>query len=288
MKPALIRRLHKNFEDYVHVQEGVEFWFARDLQNLLGYTEWRNFTKVIEKAKESCQTSNYAISDHFVDVNKMVPLGSGSERELEDILLTRYACYLIAQNGDPRKEEIAFAQSYFAVQTRKQEIIEDHIRLAERLKARKQLKDSEKELSRNIYERGVDESGFARIRSKGDMALFGGHTTQMMKKRLEIAENRPLADFLPTVTITAKNLATEITNFNVTKEDMQGEDPITVEHVQNNQDIRDLLLKRGIRPETLAPEEDLIKLERRVKLQEKQIPKRAGKITSELIDIPEE
>ena len=193
MKPALIRRLHKNFEDYVHVQEGVEFWFARDLQGLLGYSEWRNFTKVIEKAKESCQTSNIAISDHFVDVNKMVSLGSGSERELEDILLTRYACYLIAQNGDPRKEEIAFAQSYFAVQTRKQEIIEDHIRLAERLKARKQLKDSEKELSRNIYERGVDESGFARIRSKGDMALFGGHTTHMMKKRLEIADNRPLA-----------------------------------------------------------------------------------------------
>jgi len=287
MKPALVRRLHKNFEDYVHVQEDVEFWLARDLQKLLGYTEWRNFTKIIEKAKESCQISNNAISDHFVDVNKMVSLGSGSERELGDILLTRYACYLIAQNGDPRKEEIAFAQSYFAVQTRKQEIIEDRIRLAERLKARKQLKDSEKELSRNIYERGVDESGFARIRSKGDVALFGGHTTHMMKKRLDVAENRPLADFLPTVTITAKNLATEITNFNVTKEDMQGEDPITNEHVQNNQDIRNLLLKRGIRPEALAPEEDLTKLERRVKSQEKQIAKRAGKIPSDLIDTPD-
>jgi DNA-damage-inducible protein D len=287
MKPALIRRLHKNFEDYVHVQEGVEFWFARDLQSLLGYTEWRNFLKVIEKARESCKNANNPILNHFVDVNKSIPVPKGGKRDIEDILLTRYACYLIAQNGDSRKEEIAFAQSYFAVQTRKQEIIEDHIRLAERLKARKQLKDSEKELSRNIYERGVDESGFARIRSKGDMALFGGHTTQMMKKRLEIAENRPLADFLPTVTITAKNLATEITNFNVTKEDMQGEDPITVEHVQNNQDIRDLLLKRGIRPEALAPEEDLIKLERRVKSQEKQIAKHAGKITSELIDTTE-
>jgi DNA-damage-inducible protein D len=284
MKPAIIRRLHKNFEDYVHVQDGVEFWFARDLQKLLGYDEWRNFLKVIEKARESCETSGNIVPDHFVEANKMVSLGSGAERKIEDLLLTRYACYLIAQNGDPRKEEIAFAQSYFAVQTRKQEIIEDHIRLAERLKARKHLKDSEKELSRNIYERGVDESGFARIRSKGDMSLFGGHTTIAMKNRLEIPENRPLADFLPTVTISAKNLATEITNFNVTKEDMQGEDSITVEHVQNNQDVRELLLKRGIRPETLPPEEDLIKLERQVKSQEKKIAGRTGTISPQLRD----
>ena len=287
MKPALIRRLCKNFEDFVHVQDGVEFWFARDVQYLLGYTEWRNFLKVVEKARESCKTANNPILDHFVDANKSIPVPKGGEKLIEDILLTRYACYLIAQNGDPRKEEIAFAQSYFAVQTRRQEIIEEHIHLAERLKARKQLKDSEKELSRNIYERGVDESGFARIRSKGDMALFGGHTTQMMKKRLDIAESRPLADFLPTVTITAKNLAMEITNFNVTKEDMDGEDPITAEHVQNNQDIRDLLLKRGIRPETLDPEEDLVKLERRVKSQERQIAKHAGKITPDVSDPPQ-
>ena len=172
MKPAIIQRLHKNFEDYVNMQDGVEFWFARDLQKLLGYTQWRNLQNVIEKAKESCKNSNHEVSDHFADVSKMAVLGLGTERVVEDIKLTRYACYLIAQNGDPRKEEIAFAQSYFAVQTRKQEIIEDHIRLAERLKARKHLKDSEKELSRNIYERGVDESGFARIRSKGDMALW--------------------------------------------------------------------------------------------------------------------
>ena len=280
MKPASIQRLHKNFEDNVHVQEGVEFWFARDLQKLLGYTQWRNLLNVIEKAKESCKNSNHEISDHFADVSKMVVIGSGTERSVEDVKLTRYACYLIAQNGDPRKEEIAFAQSYFAVQTRKQEIIEDHIRLSERLKARKHLKDSEKELSRNIYERGVDESGFARIRSKGDEALFGGHSTIAMKERLEVPQSRPLADFLPTVTITAKNLATEITNFNVSKEDMQGEDLITTEHVQNNQDVRDLLLKRGIRPEALPPEEDLVKLERRVKSHEKTIAGRSGKITS--------
>ena len=190
MRSEIVRRLHKNFEDFVHVKDGVEFWFARDLQNLLGYTQWRNFLNAVEKAQESCKNSNHAISDHFAGVSKSIPVPKGGERAIDDIMLTRYACYLIAQNGDPRKEEIAFAQSYFAVQTRKQEIIEDHIRLAERLKARKQLKDSEKELSRNIYERGVDESGFARIRSKGDMALFGGHTTHMMKKRLEIAENR--------------------------------------------------------------------------------------------------
>jgi DNA-damage-inducible protein D len=166
MRSGIIKRLHKNFEDYVHVQDNVEFWFARDLQNLLGYTEWRNFLKVIEKARESCKTSNHAILDHFVDFNKSIPVPKGGVREIEDIMLTRYACYLIAQNGDPGKEEIAFAQSYFAVQTRKQEIIEEHIRLSERLKARKKLKESETVLSRNIYERGVDESGFARIRRR--------------------------------------------------------------------------------------------------------------------------
>jgi len=280
MRSGIVERLHKNFEDYVHVQDNVEFWFARDLQNLLGYSEWRNFLKVIEKARESCKTSNHAILDHFVDVNKSIPVPKGGTREIRDIILTRYACYLIAQNGDPRKEEIAFAQSYFAVQTRKQEIIEEHILLSERLKARKRLKDSEAELSRNIYERGVDESGFARIRSKGDMALFGGYTTHAMKDRMKIPENRPLADFLPAVTITAKNLATEITNYTVTKEDLHGEDPITDEHVRNNQDVRDLLTKRGIRPETLPSEEDLKKLERRVRKQERHLPGEAGKINS--------
>jgi len=279
MRSEIVRRLHKNFEDYVHVKDGVEFWFARDLQALLGYTEWRNFLKVIEKAQESCKNSNHPILDHFVDVNKSMPVPKGGVREIADIMLTRYACYLIAQNGDPRKEEIAFAQSYFAVQTRKQEIIEEHILLAERLTARKQLRDSETELSGNIYERGVDESGFARIRSKGDKALFGGFTTRDMKRRMEVPEKRPLADFLPTVTITAKNLATEITNFNVVKRDLQGEEPITDEHVQNNEDIRDLLVKRGIKPESLPPEEDLLKLERRVKSSEKRLAAKAGRIS---------
>jgi DNA-damage-inducible protein D len=280
MKHDSIRRLHKHFEDYVHEQDSVEFWFARNLQDLLGYTEWRNFVKVIEKARESCKNSDHAVPDHFVDVNKMVSLGSGSEREIEDILLTRYACYLVAQNGDPRKEEIAFAQSYFAVQTRKQEIIEEHIRLAERLTARNRLRESEAELSRHIYERGVDETGFARIRSKGDMALFGGHTTSVMKERLNVPHRQPLADFLPAVTITAKNLAAEITNFNVVKDDLHGEEPITGEHVQNNQDVRDLLVKRGILPESLPPDEDLQKLERRVRSPEHRIADQSGKIST--------
>ena len=279
MRSEIVRRLHKNFEDYVHVKDGVEFWYARDLQILLNYTQWRNFLNVIEKAQESCKNSNHAILDHFAGVSKSIPVPKGGEREIDDIMLTRYACYLIAQNGDPRKEEIAFAQSYFAVQTRKQEIIEEHILLAERLRARKQLRDSETELSRNIYERGVDESGFARIRSKGDKALFGGFTTREMKQRMDVPENRPLADFLPTVTITAKNLATEITNFNVEKRDLRGEEPITEEHVQNNQDIRDVLVKRGIRPEALPPEEDLLKLERRVKSSEKILAKKGGGIS---------
>lgn len=214
MSVDMISRLHPRFEEMVHVQEGVEFWYARDLQVLLGYSEWRNFLSVIEKAREACRSSKYPEKDHFVDVNKMVPLGSGSKRQIEDIKCTRYACYLIAQNGDPRKEEMAFAQSYFAVQTRKQELIEEHIRLSERLHARKKLTESETELSRNLYERGVTDTGFARIRSRGDAALFGGHSTQEMKDRMGVPAKKPLADFLPTVAITAKNLATEITNIN--------------------------------------------------------------------------
>lgn len=271
MEKATIIKLNKSFEESAYEQDGLEYWLARELQVLLGYTDWRNFLNAIEKAKESCKTTGEEVSDHFVDVNKMVKLGSGAERKQEDFMLTRYACYLIAQNGDPKKEQIAFAQSYFAVQTRKQELLEEHIRLKERLHAREKLAATEIELSRNIYERGVDNKGFANIRSKGDWALFGGNNTSAMKRKLGIAENRPLADFLPTITITAKQLATEITNFNVTQNDLKGESNITEEHVKNNKDVRELLGKSGIKPENLSPEEDIKKLERRVKSADKKL-----------------
>ncbi len=261
-----------------HEEAQVEYWLARELMPLLGYERWENFDKAITRAMESCETSGIEVTDHFREVTKMVSLGSGSKRGVKDYVLTRYACYLVAQNGDPKKEEIAFAQSYFALQTRKQELIEERISLIERTQARGRLRESEKRLSQNIYERGVDDAGFGRIRSKGDQALFGGYTTQEMKNRLGVKDNRPLADFLPTLTIAAKNLATEITNYNVEDKDLQGEGAITGEHIQNNKSVRQMLGQRGIKPEELPPSEDIRKLERRVKSQEKKLAAQAGKL----------
>jgi DNA-damage-inducible protein D len=273
MNSDLIRQLHQQFEGIVRIeQEGLEFWLARDLMPALGYLRWENFAQVIDRAKEACANSGYEVADHFRDVTKMVPLGSGAEREIEDIALTRYACYLVAQNGDPRKEPVAFAQTYFAVQTRKQEIIEQRLAETERLAARRKLTISEKELSQIIYERCADEKSFGRIRSKGDRALFGGKTTAEMKLRLKVPENRPLADFLPTITIKAKDFANEITNFNIQKAGLNTEDQITSEHVKNNSDVRGLLADRGIVPEQLPPAEDVKRVQRRLESETKKLP----------------
>ncbi len=256
----------------------VEIWFARELQQLLGYARWENFSLAISRAIESCKTQGVNVDDHFRGVTKMVTLGSGAQRAVQDFMLTRYACYLIAQNGDPKKEEIAFAQAYFAIQTRKAELIAEHIDEISRLETRDRLRASEKQLSRNIFERGVDDRGFGRIRSKGDTVLFGGFTTEDMKNRLGIKSTRPLADFLPTLTIAAKNLATEMTNYNVEQKNLRGETPITREHVQNNQSVRQMLGERGIKPEELPAAEDIKKIERRVSANVKKIEKTSQRL----------
>lgn len=269
MKTELIHTLTTTFE--AHAQQtdnGVEFWLARDLQHLLGYSKWENFLNVVSKAKTACEVSGHHVPDHFPDVRKMVDLGSGSQREVDDIMLTRYACYLIAQNGDPKKQEIAFAQTYFAVQTRRAELIEQRLLEAERVSARQKLTTTEKELSEVIYEQTGGNQNFGVIRSKGDQALFGKNT-QAMKSHWKVPDNRPLADFAPTIILKAKDFATEITIFNARQNQLASESTISTEHVINNEAVRKTLLERGIRPESLPAAEDVKKVERRLASEEK-------------------
>lgn len=281
MKKEIIARLSKSFELAAHLEDGVEYWMARDLQILFEYVDWENFVNVIEKAKTACHNSKHLKNNHFRDVTKMINLGKGAQREIPDCKLSRYACYLVAQNGDSRKESIAFAQSYFALQTRKQELLEKHIASVERLQARQKLTQTEKELSSTLYEHGVDDQGFGRIRSKGDQALFGGPTTNEMKEKLGVPETRPLADFLPTITIKAKDFAGEITHFNVKKQNLQGEPQITEEHVKNNQGVREVLKKSNIYPEELPPEEDVKKLAKRLKKQDEEVTEQLSSLPFE-------
>ncbi|UOU99385.1 DNA damage-inducible protein D [Chryseobacterium daecheongense] len=277
MKKELIEELFIKFEKAQQIVDNIECWSARELQEILGYSKWDNFLKVVDKAKKSCEAAGETLENHFADIGKMVQIGSGTEREIPDIALTRYACYLVAQNGDTSKSEIAFAQTYFAVQTRKQEIIEKRLLDVARVTAREKLSKSEKILSGIIYERGVDEKSFSIIRSKGDQALFGGFTTNDMKKRMNVPSTRPLADFLPTLTIKAKDFATELTSHNVVEKELNGDSQITNEHIENNLAVRKMLGERGVKPENLPALEDVKKVQRKLESDEKKILKETKK-----------
>lgn len=277
MKTEDILQLFKDFELAASEIEGIECWSAREIQSLLGYSKWENFEKVIQKAKDACNNAGENVPDHFPDIRKTIPMPKGAEKEIVDIALTRYACYLIAQNGDSRKAEIAFAQNYFAVQTRRAEVIEQRLLQFERVKAREKLSHTEKQLSGILFERGVDNQGFAIIRSKGDQALFR-LSTQLLKKKMGVPDNRPVADFLPTISIKAKDLAAEMTGLNVQNKDLKGHNPIEKEHVENSAAVRKMLIERGIQPENLPAADDIKKIQRKLDSDDKNVLKEVKKL----------
>ena len=281
METELVQTLTTTFEAHAQQTEGgVEYWLARDIQFLLGYAKWDNFLNVVSKAKTACEGSGHQVRDHFADVGKTIQMPKRAEKEIPDLMLTRYACYLIAQNGDPKKPEIAFAQTYFAVQTRRAELIEQRLLEAERVSARHKLSSTEKELSQVIYEQTGGDDNFALIRSKGDQALFG-KSTQAMKAQWKVPDNRPLADFAPTIILKAKDFAAEITIFNARQHAMKNESAISSEHITNNQAVRKTLLERGIRPESLPAVEDVKKVERRLASEEKKSLKNPSALSAE-------
>lgn len=279
MKAEQIQELLLQFESACYEYKGIECWSARELQTILGYAQWRNFVNAIEKAKTSCEAAGELLLDHFADVSKTIPMPKGAEKIIDDYALTRYACYLIAQNGDSNKSQIAFAQTYFAVQTRKQEIIEQRLLDVARVTARERLSKSERKLSGIIYERGVDDKGFAFIRSQGDKALFGGFTTSDMKRKLAVPDSKPLADFLPTLTIKAKDFAAELTSHNVVEKDLKGQIQIGKEHIDNNIAVRKMLRERGVQPEKLPAQEDVKKVQRRLESEDKKVSKTTNKLS---------
>jgi DNA-damage-inducible protein D len=271
MENKELQTLYKTFDDIKHTENGVEFWFARELYPLLGYTRWDNFDTTIQRAKEACKNAKSLVEDHFLHVQKMAKIGLDIEKSIDDMKLTRYACYLTALNGDPRKKEVAFAQAYFVTQTRKMEVLEQRMAELERINSREKLKITEKDFSTLAMSRGVDGRGLGEIRSFGDQALFGGKSTDTMKKRLGIDSSKPLADFLPDITLKAKDLATAMTSENTRRKNLQGKNSILTEHVNNNIGVRGVLVKTGIYPENLPPAEDINKVESKYKKDTKKL-----------------